>query len=84
MDLEDDVMRRTGLREEFSLGEEKKKEDKATLSELREKMGSVERSVVLLGDAIAAMKRERDSENMVVDVGGYIFKGRRMWQHGWR
>eukprot|EP00957_Ditylum_brightwellii_P103146 7861390-Ditylum_brightwellii.AAC.1 len=75
MDLEDDFMRRTRLREEFSSDEEKKEDDKATLGELREKMGSVERSVALLGDAMAAMKGKHDSENMVIDVGGYIFEG---------
>eukprot|EP00957_Ditylum_brightwellii_P111456 8501050-Ditylum_brightwellii.AAC.1 len=77
MDLEADFMRRIGLREVIVSGEEKKEEDKGNLVEVKENMVSVKKSVLLLSDTLMVMKGQCNLDDMMVDVGGCSFIGKK-------
>eukprot|EP00957_Ditylum_brightwellii_P084746 6444043-Ditylum_brightwellii.AAC.1 len=55
--------------------EEKKMEEED--HPLSEKVSNLEKSVTSFSDTLAAMKGQKDLENMVVDIGRTIFKGER-------
>eukprot|EP00957_Ditylum_brightwellii_P030600 2318822-Ditylum_brightwellii.AAC.1 len=74
MDLEDNFVLHLGLNHQRA-HEEEEKESEDHLG-YNEQVRKLEQPVALLSDTLAAMKGQRDSENMVVEIGGHLFKGK--------
>eukprot|EP00957_Ditylum_brightwellii_P027582 2085100-Ditylum_brightwellii.AAC.1 len=57
--------------------EEKKENTEEVIAVFGKRVCLLEKNMSLMADTLAAMKGQKDSEHMVVEVGGIIFKGER-------
>eukprot|EP00957_Ditylum_brightwellii_P143799 10957377-Ditylum_brightwellii.AAC.1 len=74
IDLEDVFVSHLGLN--FQRAHKEEEKDSEDHSGYNERIRKLEQNVALLSENLAAMKGQKDSENMMMEIGGHIFKGK--------
>eukprot|EP00957_Ditylum_brightwellii_P013607 1026730-Ditylum_brightwellii.AAC.1 len=81
MDLTDDFFRRTGLDAAHDLGIRaealEQRHEPCMETQDPDRFTTIEKEVSHLSDTLAALKDQRRSENVVIEMGRQIFKGKK-------